>query len=58
MEDIDIYASMYHGGAMMLNAMSVCKNSSTSGGVQKNPNCSVCNLERLMTMTQLSVMLI
>jgi len=25
------------------------------GGVPKNPNCSVCNLEWLMTMTQLSV---
>jgi len=43
-EDVDIHEWMYYGGAMMLDVTSVCKGSSTPGGVPKNPNCSVCNL--------------
>jgi len=44
-EDIKICEWMMFGGAVMLDVMSVCKGSSTPGGVPKNPNCSVCNLE-------------
>jgi len=44
-EDIDICKWMMFGDAVMLDVMSVCKGSSTPGGVPKNPNCSVCNLE-------------
>jgi len=43
-EDIDIYEWIDYGGAVMLDVTSVCKGSSTPGGVPKNPNCSVCNL--------------
>ena len=46
-EDINVYEWMIYGGALMLDVMSVCKGSSTPGGVPKNPNCSVCNLEHL-----------
>lgn len=44
-EDIDMYEWMIHGDAVLLNVTAVCKGSSTPGGVPKNPNCSVCNLE-------------
>lgn len=44
-EDVDIYEWMFYGGAAMLDVTSVCKGSSTPGGVPKNPNCSVCGLD-------------
>ena len=44
-EDIDVYDWMIHGGAKMVDVTSVCKGSSTPGGVPKNPNCTVCNLK-------------
>jgi len=44
-EDIDIYEWIFGGGAVMLDVTPVCKGRSTPGGVPKNPNCSVCNLE-------------
>lgn len=44
-EDVDLYEWMTCGDAMMLDVTSVCKGSSTPGGVPKNPNCDVCNLQ-------------
>jgi len=44
-EDVDIKEWITYGDAEMLDVMSVCKGSSTPGGIPKNPNCSVCNLE-------------
>ena len=44
-EDINMYAWLMYGGAMLVDVTSVCKGSSTPGGIPKNPNCSVCNLE-------------
>jgi len=46
-ENIDIHEWVMYGGATMLDVAVVCKGSSTPGGVPKNPNCSVCNLENL-----------
>jgi len=43
-EDIDIYEWMTYGGAVILDVTSVCKGSSTPGGVPKNRNCLMCNL--------------
>jgi len=48
-QNIDMYEWMIYGGAMMLDVMSVCKGSSTPGGIPKNPNCTVCNLFPLAT---------
>jgi len=43
-EHIDIYEWITYGGALLLDVTSVCKGSSTPGGIPKNPNCTVCNL--------------
>ena len=44
-EDIDINEWMTYGGAKMVNVPTVCKGSSTPGGIPKNPSCTVCNLK-------------
>jgi len=43
-ENIDLHEWMTYAGAIMVNVISVCKGSSTPGGIPKNPNCTLCNL--------------